>query len=126
MATFTVTTLDDSIHAGDGKLSLREALAAANARADADTITFAAALEGKTLALTRGQLDITHDVTIEGDPDGDRIGVTIDQRTDRARSDEYTDDGIYARVVGVSGGAHANLSGLQSPGGTSRRNREAG
>ncbi|MFO1035669.1 MAG: hypothetical protein U1E45_02380 [Geminicoccaceae bacterium] len=45
MATFTVTILTDSVNATDGKLSLREALAQANAHADADTITFAAALE---------------------------------------------------------------------------------
>ena len=40
MATFTVTTTEDIIDAGDGLLSLREAVAAANDSAEADTIVF--------------------------------------------------------------------------------------
>lgn len=100
MATFTVTTLADSVNASDGKLSLREALTLANANADADTITFAAALEGGTLKLTRGELAIEADVTIQGDPDSDGRGVTIDAQND-------------SRVIATHGkGTDATLIGL--------------
>ncbi|MFO1038438.1 MAG: CSLREA domain-containing protein [Geminicoccaceae bacterium] len=78
MATFTVTTLDDTVDANDGKLSLREALTAANANTDADNITFAAALEGGKVTLSQGQLQITNDVTIDADPDQDGTGIVVD------------------------------------------------
>ncbi|MFO1036544.1 MAG: choice-of-anchor Q domain-containing protein [Geminicoccaceae bacterium] len=115
MATFTVTTLTDSVNATDGKLSLREALAQANATTAADTITFASSLEGKTIALTRGQLEITSDVTITGDPDHDGSGVTIDQRTDDAQQDYSGEYG--ARVLAIDGD-HVTLSGLTITGGS--------
>src|SRR4051794_16857552 len=41
-ATFTVTTTADVVSAGDGKLSLREAITAANATRAADTIVLGA------------------------------------------------------------------------------------
>ena len=44
MATFTVTTALDVVDAGDGRLSLREAVTQANATTTADTIAFAAGL----------------------------------------------------------------------------------
>lgn len=44
MATYTVTTNADVVDAADGVLSLREAIAAANATAAADTIVFSAAV----------------------------------------------------------------------------------
>ena len=58
MAYLTVTTQADVVDAGDGKLSLREAVAQANGSASANTIRFTAALEGKTLVLTGGELVI--------------------------------------------------------------------
>ena len=66
MTTFTVTTLDDFVGA-DGQRSLREAVNAANASPDADTILFAANLEGGALVLTGGELVLSHNVTIDGD-----------------------------------------------------------
>ena len=63
--------------ANDGKLSLREAVAQANATAGADTIVFASALEGKTLTLTGGELVLTRDVTIDGDRNNDGKEVTL-------------------------------------------------
>ncbi|MFO1037698.1 MAG: CSLREA domain-containing protein [Geminicoccaceae bacterium] len=112
MATFTVTTLTDTVDPNDGKLSLREALTLANAKADADTVTFAASLEGKTLTLTHGQIDITNDVTVLGDPDKDGTGVVIDQRTDDTGVD------VSARVLEISGtGTDAALSGMGLTGG---------
>jgi hypothetical protein len=76
MATYTVTTAADVV-ANDGKLSLREAVAQANATPGADTIRFAAALEGKTLTLTRGELVLSRDVTIDGDWNNDGMEVTL-------------------------------------------------
>ena len=77
MATFTVTTTDDRIDAGDGVLSLREAVARANATTAADTIVFSAAIEGSTLALTGGELRLTQDTTIDGDQNNDGAGITL-------------------------------------------------
>ena len=79
MATFTVTTALDVI-ADDGQLSLREALALANASTGvADEITFASALSGQTITLTGGELSVTDAVTINGDINDDGAGdITID------------------------------------------------
>ncbi len=53
MATITVTTATDVVNSGDGKVSLREAVAQANATVAADTIVFAASIEGQTLVADR-------------------------------------------------------------------------
>lgn len=79
MANFVVTVLadenDGNISAND--LSLREAIALANADPDADTITFAPALGGKAIVLN-DELALTSDVTILGDINGDdKADVTI-------------------------------------------------
>ena len=76
MATITVTTLNDFV-GGDGFRSLREAVAQANATPEADTILFAPALEGQTLTLTQGELQLTQDVTIDGDADNNGSRVTL-------------------------------------------------
>jgi hypothetical protein len=78
MATFTVTTAADVVNAGDGVLSLREAVAQANATTTADTVRFAAAVEGRTLVLAGGQLTLSQDVTIDGDSDESGGRVTLD------------------------------------------------
>src|SRR6478609_6516017 len=78
MAYLTVTTQADVVSPGDGKLSLREAVTQANAASGADTIVFAAAIEGKTLVLTQGELSLTSDVTIDGNQNNDASRVTID------------------------------------------------
>ena len=61
-ADFTVDTLSDIDADGD---TLREAIAAANSNAEADTISFASGLMG-TLTLTQGELDINADLEING------------------------------------------------------------
>ncbi|HZR62795.1 MAG TPA: right-handed parallel beta-helix repeat-containing protein [Xanthobacteraceae bacterium] len=70
-----VTTLDDGAVTTNpdlNNLSLREALFLANQDpTDGDTITFAQGLAGGTLYLTQGQLDISGNVTIDGDINGD-------------------------------------------------------
>ncbi|MFZ1425900.1 MAG: M10 family metallopeptidase C-terminal domain-containing protein [Geminicoccaceae bacterium] len=91
MAYITVTTAVDVVNPSDGRLSLREAVAQANASAGADTIRFLAALEGKTLVLTGGELAITADVTINGSGGQADGNVTID--ADHA-----------SRVLSISGG----------------------
>ena len=76
---------DDDIHrndrgrlvANDGELSLREAVAKANATAAPDTINFDAVLEGTTLLLTGGELTLSQDVTIDGDGNNDGSEVTL-------------------------------------------------
>lgn len=86
MADFEVTTLDDEAFNGGslaeetadgGGLSLREAIALANADpSTADIITFAA---GGTALLDFGGLEISGNVTINGDVDGDGVtDVTVD------------------------------------------------
>ena len=70
-----MTTPLDVVDPGDGKLSLREAIAQANATASADTIRFVATLAGNTLVLTGGELSIEQDVAIDGT-------VTIDGNHD--------------------------------------------
>ena len=77
MATFTVTTVNDTVNAGDGMLSLREAVAQANASAAADTIVFANGIEGQTLVLTNGELVVTKDLTIDGNKNSDGTAITI-------------------------------------------------
>ena len=76
MTTFTVTTAADVV-ANDGELSLREAVAQANATAAADTIVFAGTVEGQTLTLSGGELVLRQDVTIDGDQNNDGAAVTL-------------------------------------------------
>ncbi len=86
MATFTVTTTLDTVDAGDGKLSLREAVAQANATEVADTIVFGNAIDGKTLVLTKGELPIVRDAYIDGDQNEDGVRVTSERRRRRVGS----------------------------------------
>ena len=75
--TLIVTTAADIVDPGDGKLSLREAVAKANATASLDAIEFAPSLEGKTLVLTGGPLVVSHDLVIDGDRNNDGVAVTL-------------------------------------------------
>src|SRR5437763_1934325 len=60
LSTYTVNTISDAPNPGPGLLSLRQAVAAANAHAGADTINFAPGLlpPGKlfTITLANGQI----------------------------------------------------------------------
>jgi hypothetical protein len=95
LATITVTNLYDS-----GAGSLRDALGLAN---PGDTIDFASNLAGGTLVLTSGQLDVTKNLTIDGDIDANGTpDITIDA-------------GGASRVFNVDAGAtqiSATLDGL--------------
>jgi predicted outer membrane repeat protein len=71
-STFTVTTPLDVVSATDGKLSLREAISAANAHAGADVVvvpvgTFKITIPGAVENLNAtGDFDVTGDLTIKG------------------------------------------------------------
>ena len=73
MTIFTVDTTADIVDAGDGVLSLREALAQANASVGAETILFADAVQGRSIVLAGSQLTVNSDVIIDGGS-----GVTLD------------------------------------------------
>lgn len=73
-ATFTVDVLGDDSAAEAAGTTLREALAAANANSDVDTIEFADGLSG-TITLSQGQLEITNPVDIQG-PGQDELTVS--------------------------------------------------
>jgi hypothetical protein len=61
MAIFTVTTANDVVNAGDGVLSLREAVAQSNITTTVDTIQFATAtLEGEALVLRYRGADLAY------------------------------------------------------------------
>ncbi|MEL7463428.1 MAG: choice-of-anchor Q domain-containing protein, partial [Pseudomonadota bacterium] len=85
MAQIIVTTLDDEYDSGatvanpGGQgLSLREAIARANALAGADEIIFAPGLSG-TITLVNGFSFISSEISINGDVDGDLdADITID------------------------------------------------
>ncbi|MFO1169424.1 MAG: VCBS domain-containing protein [Hyphomicrobiaceae bacterium] len=110
MATYTVTTTNDVVDANDGLLSLREAVAAANASTDADIINFSTSLlppgfvagDQVTVAIS-SVLELTGNsgaLTINGDINGDGIGdVAIDGQN-------------TARHFNVDGGATVTLSNL--------------
>ena len=63
-----VTTLADKLDTTYdlANLSLRDAIAKANANPGTDTISFASNLDGGTISLSLGELAITDSVTIEG------------------------------------------------------------
>jgi predicted outer membrane repeat protein len=107
MATFLVTTFNDENDGGSGGtgLSLREAIASANATSGADTILFSSALSGRTITLSLGQLNITDHLNI--------IGLGAENLTINANNNSrifYVDDGT-GNTIGVT------LAGLTLTGG---------
>jgi hypothetical protein len=91
MATFTVTTAADVVNAGDGRLSLREAVAQANATTAADTIDFGTTVEDRMLLLTGGELVVNQDLRIDGDQDNDGIEIALS-------------GGDTSRILNITGG----------------------
>lgn len=70
-----VTTALDVVDATDGLLSLREAVMLVNDGVTSDTITFDPTVfngePGDIIRLTQGQIEVTENVSIDGDLDGD-------------------------------------------------------
>jgi hypothetical protein len=110
-ATYFVTTLADNPY--DGKtlaqelaegngLSLRQALGLANASGGPSTIIFAPDLAGGTIYLANGELDISSNVTIDGNVGGDGTpGITIDAGGNSRVFDEGGALGISATLSGL-------------------------
>src|SRR5207244_11489160 len=86
-STFLVTTTLDELTPGDGKLSLREAISAANNHAGPDTIilppgAYRIAIDGAgENGNLSGDFDVTDDLTIRGP--GPRLAVIDAQQKDR-------------------------------------------
>jgi hypothetical protein len=74
LATYTVATTGDVVDPSDGVLSLREALALADADGStADRVDFAPGVQGGTIVLAGSQLTVASDVAVDGG-----AGVTVD------------------------------------------------
>ncbi len=137
--------------ADGGGLSLREAIAWANDNADAQVITFDNGVfpgggPGTVIRLTQGtQLDITQNLSIDGDTDGDDIPDVIlsgDVNGDDTKLAEdggtllseaqFTDaaangnPGDNVRVLAVNGAPVVTLSGLAITGGGTQANNDSG
>ena len=132
MATYTVTTANDELDdidtlgtvsianfGGIGDISLREAIALANANAGADTITFASEIgeafnNGGTVRLTEGELILTSDITIDGDLDNDGApDVTI---SGDANGDDATTTDIGGNTISDIGLTLFNGTGTDNSG----------
>ena len=108
-ATFTVDTLSD-VTAADGQTTLREAIALANVSPGPDTLVFAPALAGGTVALGGGGLSLGDGVTLTGFPDRP---VTV--------AGGFAAGAAAADVLLVQAGVTATVAGLRltntTPGG---------
>src|SRR5487761_256622 len=98
MATFTVTNTLDS-----GTGSLRQAIFDANAAGGSNTVTFDSNLAGGTLKLTRGELDIPSNITIDGGNDGITVDAQGNSRVFDALSGTSTIDGLTITGGNASG-----------------------
>jgi hypothetical protein len=111
MATFTVTTATDAV-ADDGQLSLREAIAQADASAGPDTIRFAPDLEGSTLRLAGGPLVLSGGVTVDGAADASGDRVTLDAHgASRVLEIAAGDADVALHGLGIAGGNAAGGTG---------------
>jgi hypothetical protein len=96
LSALTVTNTQNS-----GRGSLRAEIAAARS---GDTIVFSPQLDGKTITLTSGQLDLTKNLTIQGPGAGQ---LTISGNSSNMYSGHY-----YTRVFEVAQKTAVSLSGL--------------
>jgi uncharacterized protein DUF4347/parallel beta helix pectate lyase-like protein len=105
---YIVTTNTDVTDTEDGVLSLREAVTDANSHAGS-VITFDLSADNEVIALTQANIDITADMTIDGDnADGSGTDVTVQVQT----------PGITTfRVFKVSNSATVNISNMTIKGG---------
>jgi CSLREA domain-containing protein len=139
-ATFTVTTTLDTV-AADGKVSLREAISAANARPGPDTIVLPAgvyrlSLAGADDANAAGDLDV-HDSTVFRGAgagatliDGQRIDRVFDVLGTAAHSIQITFENLTVRNgladAGGGGGIRVGNADLMLQGCVVTGNRTAG
>ena len=91
------TTVDENDgNYGPGDLSLREAIALANANPGRDVTQFAEVLAGATITLAMGELSISSDLTLTG-TDADQLTIS---------------GGDTSRILNVSAAATADIIGL--------------
>ena len=109
MADFHATTLTVTSTADSGAGSLREAIAAAS---NGDTIQFAPALNGQTIALTSGELVIDKNITISG-PGPNQLTV---QRSTATGTPAF-------RIFHVTPGHTVTIEGLTISGGFANESR---
>ncbi|MDX8347234.1 right-handed parallel beta-helix repeat-containing protein [Cognatiyoonia sp. IB215446] len=124
MATYTVTTLSDEAiatglpidptrEAEDGTgLSLREAIELANALDGADEIIFHPDLANGRIALSGEALQITSDITIDGDAAGDGGGRIVLDGSFRSRVLEVDDGTSVISNVDVTRGGLADANAI--------------
>lgn len=104
----TADESDGNFAAGD--LSLREAIEAAGPNPGNDSISFAPALNGQTLALTLGELAIVGDLTLTG-PGSTLLTLSA---------------GNISRVFSIAGGSVVTMSGLSITNGRATANAGGG
>jgi hypothetical protein len=110
-----VTTADDVVDAGDGLLSLREAIADANAE---DTVKFDFDLDGGTITTTGGTLVIDKNLTIDASelPAGIRFDAQLNHRLlDIQAGSTLTIEGVSllnGRTTNQNGGCARVLGNL--------------
>ena len=114
MATFTVTTIEDIVDADDNLLSLREAVAAANASAAADAIQFSDTLSNDgpaVVVIEDGALliEASGALTVNGDSNDDGV------------ADIVLNAGLHHHIT-VGSGADLTLIGLDLIGGQPEQN----
>ena len=100
-ASLVVTTLNDVVDSGDGVLSLREALAAAQ---DGDTVTFGVS---GTIVLSGTQLEIDKSITVDAtsvwDSQNDAPGITVDGDA-ASRVFAVTGDSVALKGIKITNG----------------------
>jgi hypothetical protein len=98
LAAYVVDNAGDAVDGnyGPGQHTLREAVERANANSGAETVSFASGLQGQTITLTLGQIDITDDLTLAG-PGAAKLAVSGNNNS---------------RVFSVGSGVTASINGL--------------
>ena len=114
---FTVNTLIDELDGSitDGDISLRDAIAAANAQPGLSTIQFDPLLSGGTIALTLGELRVTGDTIINGDIDDNGTpDITVNAQgnsrvfnisDNESLMDQSIDQDVTLNGLAITGGA---------------------
>lgn len=91
----------------EGQLSLREAVLLANRNPGLDTITFATALSGQTIALANGEIEITDDLSIDGAGLEERLTIDAQSNSRVFNFTAEVGDLTISRLV-VTGGLTTN------------------
>jgi VCBS repeat-containing protein len=112
-STYIVTTLSDVENANDGALSLREALALANADPDQSEIRFDPSLAGGTISLAGEQLTISSAVTINGDTNGDNAADITISGNFQSRVFDVTTGPVELHSLTIQHGASDGGSGVR-------------